>query len=348
MAGTNYKQFQRKTISKTAYAANIIYLIVHIFYLILFIVAKLNIMIYITLGVIAIYLLFFLVIKKKKFYLYALLCGNEFFAFIIASTLLVGFGSGFHFYLIGLCVVSFFTSYFSKHRSTRNSLIWVGLSLAIYLTLYFVSRNNPPYYQIEPWLEMTLFTTHAIGVFAFIASYLVVILKYAVTLEQQIMSESRTDELTQVNNRYGLYDYYDQLEVTDSHVIALFDIDDFKGINDTHGHVAGDFILKRVAEITSSVLKDQKDHFFCRYGGEEFVFVLNEGDNNKVLELLEKVRKSIETELFAFEYFNIHITITIGAYRHEEGLTLEKWLELADQRMYRGKNNGKNQVVFQS
>lgn len=328
-----------KTISKTCYTANIAYLILRVFYLILFLIAKIYVMVWITLATVVIYLLFFFLVKKKKYYLYALCCGNEFFAFIIASTLIVGFNTGFHFYLIGLSVVSFFTSYFSKHKNIKAPILWAGISLIIYLVLYFVSRYNAPKYIIDSWLEMTLFTTHVIVAFLFVVFYLVVFLKYALSLEEKIMNESRTDGLTQINNRYGLYDYFDQDKDKENKVLALFDIDDFKKINDIHGHVVGDFILKRVAEIAAEIFNED---FLCRYGGEEFVLVLNEeGHYDK----LEKLRTSIESESFEYENLKFHITITVGASKFVEGMTLEKWVDSADEKMYSGKNSGKNKTV---
>lgn len=336
------KTQHRETIKKTCYAANIIYLFVHIVYLILFIVAKLYILVYVDAAVIALYLLFFLVLKKEKFYLYALLCGNEFFVFISVTTVMLGFGSGFHLYLIGLCVVSFFTSYFSKAKSIKGSLVWVGLSLIIYLTLYFVTRYNAPYYFIDQWLEITLFTIHAIAVFAFVASYLVVFLRYALSLEKRIMNESRTDELTQLANRYALYDYFDGEKDKSDKVLALFDIDDFKNINDVYGHATGDSILKRVAELTSDTLSDS---FVCRYGGEEFVIIMNADGKEPFFNELEELRKAIEKETFEFEGARIHTTITIGVAPYPKDMTLEKWVELADEKMYLGKRAGKNQTV---
>ena len=332
-----------KTIRKTCLSANIIYLILHIFYLILFIVSKLYILVYVTAGVIAIYLLFFLLIWKKKYYLYALICGNEFFGYIAVTTLMLGFSTGFHLYLAGLCIVSFFTSYFSKTKDIKGSVVWVVLSLVIYLTLFFVSEFNAPYYQIEKWLEITLFTTNAVVLFGFIASYMVVFLKYALSLEKKIMNESRTDELTQINNRYGLYDFFEEHEDKSNKVLALFDIDDFKNINDKYGHVTGDYVLKKVAEITSTILVDS---FVCRYGGEEFVVVLNDEGGDNVFNSLENLRKSIEKETFEYENDKVNITITIGAIAYSKDISLEEWVELADQKMYYGKNTGKNKTVI--
>ena len=256
---------------------------------------------------------------------------------------MLGFSAGFHFFLISLCVVSFFTSYFSKAKNIKNSVIWVGLSLILYLTLFLITEFNAPYYVMDKWLEVTLFTTHAILVFTFIASYLVVFLKYALSLEKKIMNESRTDELTQIHNRYALYDFFDEEQDKDSLTLALFDIDDFKKINDTHGHVTGDYILKRVAEITTSTLNTS---FVCRYGGEEFVIVLSHNDEKPVFDQLEVLRQTIEKELFEFEKYKLNITITIGAVDYQKDLTLEKWVELADKKMYFGKNSGKNKTVM--
>ena len=339
MLFANDKSNHYKTINSTCYIANIAYLILRAFYLILFIISGLYVMVWITIGTIVIYLLCFLLIKKKKYYLYALVCGNEFFAFIIASTLILGFNTGFHFYLIGLSVVSFFTSYFSRYNNIKGSIVWAGLSLIIYLTLFFVTKYNAPYYVITDWLQTTLFVTHVAVVFLFVVFYLVIFIKYALSLERRIINESRTDELTQINNRYGLYDYFNETMNKDSKVLALFDIDNFKEINDHHGHVTGDYVLKKVAEITSNVLNGS---FVCRFGGEEFIMVL---DKEGHLERLEELRKSIEKEVFEYEGEKVNLTVTIGVAPYLKDMSLEKWIDDADTKMYLGKKSGKNKVV---
>ena len=84
----------------------------------------------------------------------------------------------------------------------------------------------------------------------------------------------------------------------------------------------------------------------CRYGGEEFVVVFN-GDNfDAVIEELETFRKNIEKETFEFENAKINLTITIGVSQYKDDISLEKWVELADEKMYFGKNNGKNKIVY--
>jgi len=342
MANINEKA-RYKTISKTCYTANIIYLLLHVIYLVLFLIAQLYVMVYVTTAIVGVYALFFLLIKYKKYYPYALCCGNEFFAFIIFSSLMLGFSTGFHLYLIGFCVVSFFTSYFKKNDNIKPSLIWVGLSLVIYLTIFFICEFVPPYYAIDKWLEISLFTIHAIIAFGLVAAFLTVFIKYAYSLEHKIINESRTDELTQISNRYGLYDYFDKEKDKEDKVLALFDIDDFKNINDTYGHVAGDIVLKRIAQIALQVLDDA---FVCRYGGEEFVIVLSDSKQNPFFDYLEAFRKTVAKEVFEFGGKNFSVTITIGAAKYVENIKLVKWVELADEKMYNGKNTGKNKTVI--
>lgn len=153
------------------------------------------------------------------------------------------------------------------------------------------------------------------------------------------MNESRTDELTQINNRYSLYDYFDQEKDKSNLSLAIFDIDDFKNINDGYGHVTGDYVLKTVAEIINNQLSDS---FVCRYGGEEFVVVMNK---NVAYKKLEEIRKTIEKTTFEFNNNKINITTTIGIAEYINGISLEKWIENADKKMYSGKNSGKNKTV---
>ena len=337
------KKHYYRTIDKTCLTANTLYLVLHIIYLILFLISGLTVLSIVTGVVIAFYVFAYWLIRIKKYYLYALICGNVFFVFIAVTSLMAGFNTGFHFYLIGLCIVSFFTSYFSKSKDIKGSIVWVGLSLAIYLTLYLVSQFNEPYYRIEKWLEITLFSTNAVVLFLFIASYMVVFLKYALSLEKKIMNESRTDELTQIKNRYGLYDYFEMMEDKSNKVLALFDIDDFKAVNDRYGHAGGDYVLKRIAEIATDELSDS---FVCRYGGEEFVVVMEENEKAPVLDRLEALRKRIESEPFGFEGEPIHVTVTIGATKNCDEISLESWVSQTDEKMYLGKKSGKNKTVY--
>ena len=340
MSAINNRSGHYKTIRETCYTANVAYIVLRLFYLIFFAIAKVYSLVWYSAATILFYIFCFYLMKKKKYYPYALLCGNEYFGYIITTTLLVGFASGFHLYLIGLAVISFFATYFSKTKKISGSLLWAEISIGLYLMLYFVTKNNAPKYIIPDWMTTTFMTVHIVVVFLFVAFYLFTFTRYSLSLENKIMQESRTDELTQISNRYGLYDYFNKEGVTNSKSLALFDIDNFKVINDTYGHVAGDFILKRIAEIMSTVLSDC---FICRYGGEEFIVVL---ETKGCFEKLESLRKAVENEVIEYEGHKHKVTITIGVAKFSKELSAEKWIALADEKMYQGKNSGKNKTVI--
>lgn len=337
------KKIRRSLIEKTCYGANLVYLLFRIYYLVLFIIAKLDILIYISIASLALYFIFFLVIRAKKYYLYALLCGNEFLAIIIVYSIFLGFDTGFFLNLIGLCVVSFFTTYFAKFRNSGKSIIWVSLSIVICLILYFVTSFVAPYYEVEKWLTMSLFISHILSVFALISVYLIIFLRYSFRLESRIMNESRTDELTKISNRYGLYDHIDTLQNKDEYNLAIFDIDDFKDINDKFGHVFGDYVLKKVAEIATNTLTDS---FICRYGGEEFIVIYKTDNQIEAFKKLDSFRKIISETSFEFDNKDTSLTITIGISSNDKPSDIEKWIEMADKKLYLGKNTGKNKTVI--
>ena len=107
MSNPANKAYYYSTINKTCFWANLIYLAIRVIYLILFLVSQLWIVAIIDGVTILIYGACFLLIKNKKYYPYALICGNEYFVFVSVMSSMIGFHTGFFFYLIGLCVVSF-------------------------------------------------------------------------------------------------------------------------------------------------------------------------------------------------------------------------------------------------
>ena len=127
--------------------------------------------------------------------------------------------------------------------------------------------------------------------------------------------------------------------------VIYFDLDHFKKVNDTYGHNAGDFILKEVAGIVSGLI--QKEHIFCRFGGEEFVILLP-GDGAKVAyDLAEEIRSKIESHVFAFENHNLKQTVSLGVSQlHPSMAKPEDLLNDADKKLYNSKQNGRNKVTI--
>ena len=340
MQSIEEKKAYDNVIIRTCYITDLIYLLFRILYLVLFLVAQVYVMVYVSIGSIVAYILFYFLIKNKKYYLYALACGNEYLIYMSVATILVGFSAGFHLPLIGLCVVSFFTVYFSKiNRDVKNAITWSVLSVSIYLGLHFYCSFNNPFYALDKWLNVTFYAIHSVVVFAFIAAYLLIFLIYAMKLEQRIINESRIDKLTQIHNRYDLYNYIETLEYKKDYALSMFDIDDFKKINDKYGHVCGDYILKEVASIASNTLFNS---FVSRFGGEEFVIITRmNGNMENTYRDIDLLRKKIEENAFEFNGNIIHITITIGIEQYNEEFDIEKWISSADDKLYSGKKAGK-------
>lgn len=345
MQSAEEKREYYKVIIKTCYIANISYLLTHVLYLILFLVAKIYPLVYVNLVSIVLYCLFFIVLKKKKYYPYTLMCGNEILIYMSIASVFVGFDSGFHLCIIGLCVVSFFSTYFAKVKSKiGNSIIWCSLSFVIVMSLFIYATFNDSIYQVDRWLKITLYIFHTVAIFAFIAVYLSTFLNYAMKLENRITLESRTDKLTQLHNRYDLYNYVELLDNKDDYALAMFDIDDFKVINDLYGHLCGDEMLKTLSNIASNAFKDD---FVSRYGGEEFIIILRmNGNIDNAISKLEEFRKKVEENEFIFDNKIVHITLTIGVEMFKSQKTIEEWIGNADRKLYFGKNNGKNQTVY--
>ncbi|CBL45508.1 Conserved hypothetical protein [gamma proteobacterium HdN1] len=165
-------------------------------------------------------------------------------------------------------------------------------------------------------------------------------------LEQQ-QSKAMTDALTGLPNRQA-YDDYILREFSRwkrrGHALsmAVIDIDFFKRINDTLGHLRGDKVLKLVArEIQDCV---RSEDFVARYGGEEFVALLPDTDQDAGRTAMEKVRQHIEVCPFNFHNQRVVVTVSIGVAQFQEGDSIESVFDRADQALYRAKGGGRNRV----
>jgi len=129
----------------------------------------------------------------------------------------------------------------------------------------------------------------------------------------------------------------------------ILDIDYFKKVNDTYGHVSGDAVLKAVAEIIKNSVSRSTDHV-ARWGGEEFAVILYETDLVGTMTVAEKIRKSIESTVFELtDNITVDITISIGVHcivaEADSAYTLKSFISDTDAALYEAKNLGRNRVV---
>lgn len=157
--------------------------------------------------------------------------------------------------------------------------------------------------------------------------------------------KANTDSLTHINNRASV-DYRLMLQQAERRPCGLMilDLDDFKHINDTYGHLAGDLLLARVGQLLQSSVRSED--FVGRYGGEEFIVITASYDPTVIGGVAERIRRSVETTVFLLdEDVEARITVSVGASLYLPGMALGKAIEVTDEALYEAKRGGKNQVV---
>ena len=164
---------------------------------------------------------------------------------------------------------------------------------------------------------------------------------------RRLSDEVSTDQLTQIANRRGLMQAFEieraRLERSgDTLAIGLLDIDNFKRLNDTLGHGAGDEALKALATVVSKTLRPTDQ--VARYGGEEFVVLLPATPVDEAQQILTRLQRSLTGGLFMHENKQVFVTFSAGVTTYRAGERIEDALERADQALYEAKRTGKNRT----
>ena len=156
------------------------------------------------------------------------------------------------------------------------------------------------------------------------------------------------DGLTQLHNRRAFQEALEREFARSTRYghpfcLVMFDLDHFKRINDVHGHLAGDDVLRRVAGLVST--KVRTNDFVARVGGEEFAVILPEADRMGGVALAEKLRRMIQGERFEHEGKHVPVTISLGVAEFSASLASSADLyKAADERLYEAKRAGRNLV----
>lgn len=125
--------------------------------------------------------------------------------------------------------------------------------------------------------------------------------------------------------------------------LFMFDLDHFKKINDTHGHLAGDRVLREVSRMVQKNMRS--GDILARYGGEEFIAILPETDKVKAMELADRLRLKISRMCISHNHKQIQVTASFGVAQLEPHTDMERFIHDADTMLYRAKMNGRNTVM---
>jgi diguanylate cyclase (GGDEF)-like protein len=200
--------------------------------------------------------------------------------------------------------------------------------------------------------QKAVFKTFLINVsIAGLITILVLVISYLTQgrYQQRLSDQATQDPLTQVLNRRGGEDAHAtmmekaQSQSADVSVI-VFDIDHFKQINDQYGHEIGDAVLQKVVSHLQHHIR-QTDAV-CRWGGEEFIVILNNCKSHQAYKLAEQIRTSVAMVTFDDDCGTIQLTMSGGVAQTLPGEVLENVVKRADKALYQAKRDGRNQVAM--
>ena len=260
------------------------------------------------------------------------------------AIIFTGWNSGFQITLIGMNVLAFYAEYTGRRlRMKHFRMIPICIiGMCLYLGSYIYLNHHPAPYELparaEFWLSLLWgFTTFSINIF--FIQFLVII---ATSSEEELAYQLSHDKLTGLPNRYYLSEQLESFKKEhNNYWLSLSDIDDFKKINDTYGHDCGDYVLKTIGDLLAA-----KDVLCCRWGGEEFLFVGKlDKDRPEPHAFLEEIRKEIQNYSFEYENTRFSVTMTFGLSFFSNGEDIDNVLKDADDKLYQGKQSGKNKVV---
>jgi diguanylate cyclase (GGDEF)-like protein len=166
---------------------------------------------------------------------------------------------------------------------------------------------------------------------------------------EEIYRMTIVDGLTQAHNKRFLLEQGEK-EMSRARrygrplALIMFDLDHFKRINDSAGHLAGDYVLREVAALVRSRIR--RDEIFARYGGEEFSILLPETDLPGAVRVAEEIRTLIAAHVFTFENERIPVTASMGvALMLDATRDVTAFIEAADRKLYESKHGGRNRVT---
>lgn len=160
-------------------------------------------------------------------------------------------------------------------------------------------------------------------------------------------AEARTDALTGLRNRRSFNEELNRLFAQRQRQgivfsLLLIDVDQFKAVNDTHGHLAGDLILQSVADLLTKTLR-QMD-FVCRYGGDEFTVICPGSHLREAATAAERARQAVATIPLRIKEIEIPMTLSVGVAEVGGSEIAEGLIQRADEALYAAKHAGRNRV----
>lgn len=329
-------------------------LIIHIVYEVFFVIYSKEIIMKYNILSILIYLLIIIFRKKISFNAFVLIVNFEVAVFATVAIFTIGFGYGFE--LLFLILIS--TNIFSIYGT--NIIKNMFIILAAYL-FFKLSYSQKFLWNFDESLKV-FYTLNFVAYFV-----MVNLVNYMVIKFLDANAKLNSINLVEEKNKYREMVTYDNLTglpnrmymkkelceacddynsgILDSLTVVFADIDNFKNINDTYGHLNGDIVLSTLGKVLQNSLR--KEDVVCRWGGEEFIILMKNVDRGFASRIMDKVRDKVSKEKFVFEDQEIYVTMTFGVCSaYDTSILSDDIVKRADELLYEGKSMGKNVVIY--
>ncbi len=281
----------------------------------------------------------------------AMICYTFFtFFWILWSIPCFGWSAGMQNYFIIILMLCFFAT----HGSNVFKFTLAGIVLAARIMAIYCYGGMRAGIVISDIANKTIQTANITAVFGAIILISYIHSHEKIEAESKLMKyndrlvkEANTDQLTGLYNRRRTLDLLDDIRKSTflgAVSIVMGDIDFFKKVNDSYGHDAGDEVLKAVANTMLRICG--KDAFVSRWGGEEFLLVFAGKNGDETFEIIENIRTYVMEHPVKIWDKEIPVTMTFGLAEYDFEGNTETTIKEADRKLYVGKENGRNRVVY--
>lgn len=282
-------------------------------------------------------------------------CGVVIILTVLLHVLKLGVGSGYQYLLLGAVPVVFYSAYTGKGTYKRAIINTIVLLVTFEFVTIAEYCNWVTRYNTSDLAIRILNMANIAIAFGFASSFMVFLYNQALfdkgllrNKNENLEMSASVDTLTGLRNRRTIDTYMDKAlyrargEDVDFSIF-MCDLDNFKKVNDTYGHDCGDLVLKNVAKVIQEEIRP--DDIVFRFGGEEILMIIS-AKAHIAKKVAERCRAAIEASEVEYENQKIKVTMTFGGASYYQGVTKEAMIKRADDNLYTGKSNGKNQVVM--
>ncbi|MCR5518242.1 MAG: GGDEF domain-containing protein [Lachnospiraceae bacterium] len=330
-------------LSKITYIVNTALFIFVIGLMLSFYMAKAWIMVYFSIPTVMVYAIGYVLIKADHLYAYVLMVYFWIILYMTIATVCMGNNYGFQLYCMSLIPIAYVIRYFTfklERKPVNANIISFFIVAAFLVSTLCVIKNGAIYSEKRDY-ALIFWICNSGSVFFFLIYYTKALVSIIINSEKQLLNIAHVDRLTGLYNRRYMMEVLEKIDKEyKTPYLAILDIDDFKKVNDHYGHNAGDYVLEKLSNIMKNVIKDD---VICRWGGEEFLIYGD--DSREAYDKLENLRKTICETRFEFEDQIIDISVTIGMSIRTRDMSTDIWIKTADEKLYEGKNSGKNKVL---